>query len=134
MIGKRIAELPTPALLIDADVVERNIQHAARIAKEANKKLRPHIKTHKIPAIAYQQLAAGAAGICAAKVSEAEVMAAAGIRDILIANEVIGQDKLDRVAMLAKTADISVLVDSLEGIRACIIISVVSSTRKRGRA
>ena len=117
MIGKRIAELPTPALLIDADVVERNIQHAARIAKEANKKLRPHIKTHKIPAIAHQQLAAGAAGICAAKVSEAEVMAAAGIRDILIANEVIGQDKLDRVAVLAKTANISVLVDSLEGIR-----------------
>lgn len=118
MIGKPISALATPALLIDADVVERNLQKAAQIARETGKKLRPHIKTHKIPQIALRQIALGASGICVAKVSEAEVMAQAGIEDILIANQVIGRDKLDRLAALACERQISVLVDSAEGIQA----------------
>ena len=72
------SELPTPALLLDLDRFERNIQKMAAHVKAAGKKLRPHSKTHKCPEIARRQIAAGAVGVCVAKVSEAEVMAALG--------------------------------------------------------
>ena len=74
-------ELPTPALLLDLDRFERNIQKMAAHVKAAGKKLRPHAKTHKCPEIARRQVAAGALGVCVAKVGEAEVMAAAGVRE-----------------------------------------------------
>ncbi|HEY4911476.1 MAG TPA: alanine racemase, partial [Methylomirabilota bacterium] len=81
-------EIPTPALLLDLDRFERNIAKMAAYVKAAGKKLRPHSKTHKSPEIARRQIATGAVGICCAKVGEAEVMAAAGIRNILITTEV----------------------------------------------
>jgi 3-hydroxy-D-aspartate aldolase len=91
------AELPTPALLLDLDRFERNLQKMAAHVKAAGKKLRPHSKTHKCPEIARRQVAAGAVGVCVAKVSEAEVMAAAGVRNLLITTEVVGAEKIGRL-------------------------------------
>src|SRR3970282_2259417 len=91
------AEIPTPALLLDLDRFERNVQKMAVFVKAAGKKLRPHAKTHKCPEIARRQIAAGAAGVCGAKVVEAEVMAAAGIRNLLITTEVVGGEKIGRL-------------------------------------
>src|SRR5437773_8987520 len=90
-------EIPTPALLLDLDRFERNIQKMAAHVKAAGKKLRPHAKTHKCPEIAHRQIAAGAVGICVAKVGEAEVMAEAGVRNLLITTEVVGQEKIGRL-------------------------------------
>lgn len=109
---RSIDTLPTPALLIDTDIVRANLERAAQTAMRSGKKLRPHIKTHKIPLFAKMQMALGADGICCAKVSEAEVMADAGIRDILIANEVVGEEQLQRLAALSKRVRLGVLVDS----------------------
>jgi Alanine racemase, N-terminal domain len=80
--GKGSRVLETPHLLIDGAKLDRNVEKMAGIARERGLKLRPHVKTHKIPMIARRQLEAGAAGIIVAKVSEAEVMADGGIRDI----------------------------------------------------
>ena len=90
-------EIPTPALLLDLDRFERNIAKMAAYVKTAGKKIRPHSKTHKCPEIARRQIAAGAVGICCAKVGEAEVMAAAGIRNMLITTEVVGPEKIGRL-------------------------------------
>src|SRR5215469_3636364 len=91
------AEIPTPALVLDLDRFERNLQKMAAHVKGANKKLRPHAKTHKCPEIALRQVAAGAVGVCVAKVGEAEVMAAAGVRNLLITTEVVGPEKIGRL-------------------------------------
>jgi D-serine deaminase-like pyridoxal phosphate-dependent protein len=90
-------ELPTPALLLDLDRFERNIRKMAAFVAGAGKKLRPHAKTHKCPEIALRQLEAGAVGVCVAKVGEAEVMAAAGVRNLLITTEVVGPEKIGRL-------------------------------------
>jgi len=91
------AELPTPALLLDLDRFERNIRKMADHVKAGGKNLRPHAKTHKCPEIALRQLAAGAIGVCVAKVGEAQVMAAAGVRNLLITTEVVGPEKIGRL-------------------------------------
>src|SRR5439155_23234878 len=91
------AELPTPALLLDLDRFERNIRKMAAHVKAAGKKLRPHAKTHKCPEIALRQVAAGAVGVCVAKVGEGEGMAAAGVRNLLITTEGVGPEKIGRV-------------------------------------
>ena len=109
--GMLIAELDTPALLVDLDALERNIIKMADFFSNRPVALRPHAKTHKCPQIALRQLAAGAIGITCAKVAEAEVMAAAGVRDILIANQVTGEVKIDRLTDLAAHADLMVAVD-----------------------
>ncbi|MDD4569414.1 MAG: alanine racemase [Tepidanaerobacteraceae bacterium] len=96
--------------------MEKNLKDIAIMIKSKAKKIRPHIKTHKIPELAKLQIELGAKGITAAKVSEAEVMAAHGIDDILIANQVVDRQKLDRLVDLAKKARLSVLVDSQEGL------------------
>ena len=113
LVGRPVAEVDTPALLIDLDAMDRNI---ARIAGEAARHgvaWRPHAKGHKCPAIAHRQLAAGAIGVTCAKLGEAEVMAAAGIRDILVANQVVGPIKARRLAALCASsgADVIVAVD-----------------------
>lgn len=109
-------ELDTPALLIDRDRLLDNIVRMQQLANRAGVALRPHIKTHKMPAIAQMQIDAGATGIATAKVGEAEVMAAAGIHDIFIANEIIGSSKLKRLRHLAETIEISFGVDSVEAL------------------
>jgi len=114
-LGKNIKELDTPRLLVNIDILKNNIYYVANRCKELKIKLRPHIKTHKIPGIAHMQLDAGAIGVSVAKLGEAEVMEANGIKDIMIANEVIGDEKIRRLVHLARRINISCLVDSNEG-------------------
>jgi len=104
-------EIDTPVLLVDLPALEHNIAKLAQHFRQAGKNLRPHTKSHKTPAIAHLQLAAGAQGITCAKVGEAEAMADTGIEDILIANEVIGRRKIERLMALATRCDIMVAVD-----------------------
>src|SRR5687768_13931014 len=114
--GTRTASLDTPALLIDLDAFERNVERMASTFKRAGVGWRPHTKGIKVPALAHKLIAAGAHGVTCAKVSEAEVMASAGIKDILIANEVIGEHKVRRLAFLCTQADVIVGVDSAFGV------------------
>lgn len=99
-IGLSIEDLDTPSLLVDLDRLEGNISRMAGIARAQGATLRPHVKTHKSPEIAKMQMAAGAVGITVAKVSEAEVMAAGGLRDIFIAYPIVTPIKARRVAAL----------------------------------
>src|SRR5438034_1726747 len=110
----RTHEIDTPAALIDAEILERNIRRAAEHCARHKIAQRPHIKTHKMPQVARMQLAAGAAGIAVAKLGEAEVMVDAGITDLLVAYPIIGAVKLRRLASLAERARITVALDSFE--------------------
>jgi D-serine deaminase-like pyridoxal phosphate-dependent protein len=107
-------ELDTPALLVDLDVLERNVREMAEVASAAGVKLRPHTKTHKCPEIARMQVEAGATGITVAKLGEAEVMADAGFDDILVAYPIWGRAKLDRLRALTERAAVRVSLDSVE--------------------
>jgi D-serine deaminase-like pyridoxal phosphate-dependent protein len=109
--------LETPYLLIDGTQMKRNIAKMSGIAEERGVKLRPHVKTHKIPSIAREQLKAGAAGITVAKVSEAEVMAEGGIEDIFVAYPLVTESKIERALRLSRRINLTVGVDSLEGAR-----------------
>lgn len=106
-------QLDTPALLIDKDIMLNNLKHMQDYANEKKVALRPHTKTHKMSKLALLQEELGAKGITVAKVGEAEVMAANGLRDIFIANEIVGETKLSRVKKLAETIDISFGLDSI---------------------
>jgi D-serine deaminase-like pyridoxal phosphate-dependent protein len=110
--GRLVVDLDTPALLVDLDKLARNIATMRRIiVSEAGVGWRPHTKAIKTPALARRLLDAGAFGVTCAKLGEAEVLAAAGIRDILIANEIVGAAKMRRLAALARRADPIVAVD-----------------------
>lgn len=111
--GKWRDIVDTPAVLIDLDVVERNILRCQKRCDDLGLKLRPHIKTHKLPLLAHAQLAAGARGITVQKLGEAEVMAAAGISDIFISYNIVGVAKLLRLQQLADTVHVSVTADSI---------------------
>ena len=104
-------ELSTPALTIDLAIVERNLDRMASMCREQGVRLRPHTKTHKTPEVAQLQLDRGAVGLTVAKVGEAEVMAGAGLDEILIAYPVFGREKLDRLAKLACDRKILVSLD-----------------------
>ena len=95
--------LDTPVLLIDLDALEANVRTMGEFFRDRPAKLRPHMKTHKTPVLAYKQLAAGAIGVACAKIGEAEVMGAAGIRDILIVNEIVGPTDYGRVFRVRRT-------------------------------
>jgi len=110
-----IEDLPTPAVLIDVDVVSRNLARMAGLARSAGVKLRPHAKTHKVPQVGRMQIAEGAAGLALAKTSEAEVFAAAGFDDLFLAYPVVGKGKPERLLALAERIRLAVGVDSLEG-------------------
>jgi D-serine deaminase-like pyridoxal phosphate-dependent protein len=116
-LGADKSEIDTPALLIDLDVMEGNIEEMARFFRSVPAGLRPHEKTHKCPIIAHKQIEAGAIGITCAKLGEAEVMVEAGIRDVLVANQVVGEPKVTRLVNLAKHSDIIVAVDSAGNVR-----------------
>src|SRR6267378_3504079 len=94
-------DLPTPALMLDLDAFESNVSKMARYAKEHNRALRPHGKTHKCPEIAKALIRAGATGACAAKISEAEVFAQKGVSGILVTTAVVGKLKIERAVRLA---------------------------------
>jgi len=110
-----LAEIETPALVIDLDVMEANLASMAAFLRTHGIAQRPNIKGHKIPALAWRQVRAGAAGITCQKLSEAEVMVDAGLPDVLVAVQVIGAAKVDRLLRLARRAKVTTVVDSLEG-------------------
>ncbi len=111
-----LADVDTPALVLDLDAFERNLAALPRRLAGSKVQLRPHSKTHKSPVIALRQIAHGAVGVCCQKVSEAEVLHAGGVQDILIANEVVGRQKLRRLAALACSAKIAVCVDHADNV------------------
>ncbi|MEO6895880.1 MAG: DSD1 family PLP-dependent enzyme [Caldimonas sp.] len=115
-LGSSVADLDTPALVIDIDAMERNLAAMAAFARARGVRLRPHAKMHKCAAIARLQIAAGAVGICVQKTSEAEALAAQGLGDIFISNEVVRPAKLARVAELARHVRLAIAVDSAEGV------------------
>ena len=110
------ALIPTPAAVLDLDAFERNLAKMAARAKAAGLALRPHSKSHKTSAIAHRQIAAGAVGICCAKLAEAEAMAAAGVGAILVTSPIAGAGQAQRAAALAEAiADFRIVVDHPDG-------------------
>src|SRR5262245_15270224 len=104
-------EIPTPALLLDLDRFERILARMAEHVRRAGKQIRPHAKTHRCPEIARRQIAAGALGVACAKLGEAEVMAAAGIRGLLITTEVVPPASIARLMrLMAEAPDTMVVV------------------------
>ena len=111
-------DLPTPALVIDEEAMESNLDKMASFYQGKRAKLRPHTKTHKCPILAKKQIAKGAVGVCAAKVGEAEVMVEAGIENVLITSPVVTRDKMERVVALAKKSPgVSIVVDQERNVR-----------------
>ena len=115
-IGMALEDVDTPALLLDLDAFEFNIQLMAGFAKKFGINHRPHAKTHKSPVVAQKQIAAGAVGQCCQKVAEAEILVAGGVSNVLVSNQIVGRRKLDRLAGLARNANISVCVDDQDNI------------------
>jgi D-serine deaminase-like pyridoxal phosphate-dependent protein len=113
-IGMKVHEVSTPAVAVDLDKVERNLSRMATYCNAHNLKLRPHTKTHKTVEAAKMQLALGAVGLTVAKVGEAEVMAMSGTREILVAHPIVGNEKIQRLAAMAKDVRVIVAVDSLQ--------------------
>ncbi|MFB2553166.1 DSD1 family PLP-dependent enzyme [Ensifer soli] len=109
--GMDESEVDTPALIIDLDAMEANLDRMAAFCRENGVGLRAHAKTHKSPVIARWQIARGAVGQCVQKTAEAEALAWGGVSDILVSNEVVTPRKLARLAALAKIADVAVCVD-----------------------
>jgi D-serine deaminase-like pyridoxal phosphate-dependent protein len=111
-----ISEIDTPALVVDLDILERNLRRVAEYTREHGLRLRPHTKTHKSTSVGRRQLEGGAAGLTVAKVSEAEVMLGAGPRDgsgdLLVAYPVIGHSKLARLIEVARRTHVTVALDS----------------------
>ena len=122
LIGQSVNAIDTPALVVDLDRMERNLQSMAAFAAQHKVLLRPHAKMHKSAELAKMQMAAGAVGVCVQKTSEAEALSAGGVHNIYISNEVIALHKLARVAELTRVlaplgGQLAICVDSMEGIR-----------------
>jgi len=117
-IGMPLAEVDTPCLLLELDAFERNLQRLPDSLKGSGMRLRPHAKSHKCPEIAQRQIALGAAGVCVQKVSEAAALVAGGVRDVLIANEVVGAPKVKLLAELNRHAHVAVCADDAGNVTA----------------
>ncbi|RYF43937.1 MAG: DSD1 family PLP-dependent enzyme [Comamonadaceae bacterium] len=122
LIGQPVTAIDTPSLVVDLDAVTRNLVRMAEFARKHEVRWRAHAKTHKSSTLAKLQVQAGAVGVCVQKTSEAETMAAGGVMDIYISNEVIAPAKLARVAALAhrlaaEHGQLAIAVDSVEGIQ-----------------
>jgi D-serine deaminase-like pyridoxal phosphate-dependent protein len=113
-VGRALEDLETPVPIIDFDVMLKNLIRWQAHCDGAGVANRPHIKTHKLVAIAKLQLALGATGICVQKLGEAEVMAEAGITDMLLTFNVVGKHKLERLSTLMKRSDIAVVADNAD--------------------
>lgn len=122
LVGQGVDAIDTPALVIDLDAMQRNIERMAGFAKKHNIRWRPHAKMHKSSALAKLQMQAGAVGVCVQKTAEAEVMVAGGVHNVYISNEVVHPPKLARVAALAHQVaavaggQMAIAVDSVEGV------------------
>jgi 3-hydroxy-D-aspartate aldolase len=115
-IGIPLSEVDTPALLLDLDAFESNLDTLSATLAGHKVRVRPHSKSHKCPEIALRQMARGAVGVCCQKVSEAEAMVEGGVMNVLIANEVIGAQKISRLATLAGHSRVSVCVDNAQNV------------------
>jgi D-serine deaminase-like pyridoxal phosphate-dependent protein len=118
--GDVLADIDTPALILDLDHFDANLERMMAAAAAAGVRVRPHAKSHKSLQIAHRQMAAGAIGVCCQKIGEAEVFLGGGIRDVLITNEVVGVRKLRRLAQLAKIfsgARLGLCVDDVSVVR-----------------
>jgi D-serine deaminase-like pyridoxal phosphate-dependent protein len=111
VVGMRLEDVDTPALILELDAFETNLKRLAE-AVGSRVRVRAHAKTHKCPEIGRRQIAAGAIGVCCQKVAEAEAMVEGGIADVLVSNEIVGARKLERLAALARRACIGVCVDN----------------------
>jgi D-serine deaminase-like pyridoxal phosphate-dependent protein len=131
IVGMDKDGLDTPALWVDLDVMEGNITRIAGYLKEAGVAWRPHIKGIKIPAIVHALLDAGAIGVTCAKLGEAEVMAASGVKDILIANQIVGRTKITRLVNLCRHVDVMVSVDCIDNAREISEIASASDSHVR---
>ncbi len=123
LLGRPATAIDTPALVIDLDAMERNLAAMAAFAARHKVRLRPHAKMHKSATLARLQMAHGAVGVCVQKTSEAEALAALGVNNIYISNEVVSPSKLKRVIAVAGELEalggqLAIAVDSLEGVRA----------------
>ncbi|BCJ89658.1 alanine racemase [Terrihabitans soli] len=107
--GDEIGSIDTPALIVDLDALDFNIDAMAKHVRVSNMMLRPHAKTHKSVEIARRQFAAGAIGLCCQKVSEAEALLPSGVSDMLVSNHIVGAAKLDKLAELARKVRITTL-------------------------
>ena len=116
LVGLPKTAIDTPALLVDVDVLKENIKRIADVCRDNKVHWRPHIKGQKVVEIARKQIAAGAIGVTCAKLGEAEVMAAAGIGDILIANQIAGAHKIARLMALLASVPVMIAVDDLDNI------------------
>jgi D-serine deaminase-like pyridoxal phosphate-dependent protein len=129
--GGSVMELETPSLVLDLDKLDRNLRRTAELAARAGVKLRPHIKTHKSVWIAKEQIRYGACGITVAKLGEAEVMADAGIDDILVAYPIVGAAKLQRLGKLMDRATVTVSTDDGESARGLSDLGEAKGVRVR---
>lgn len=121
LLGRPATAIDTPALVVDLDAMERNLNRMAAFATQHGMKLRPHAKMHKSAALARLQMARGAVGVCVQKMSEAEALAALGVNNIYISNEVVSPFKLKRVIAVARElealgGELAIAVDGLEGV------------------
>jgi D-serine deaminase-like pyridoxal phosphate-dependent protein len=131
LVGCPLSTVDTPALIVDLDALEQNIATMASDIHGRGAQWRPHSKANKTPAIVHMEIAAGAIGVTCAKVGEAEVMAANGIRDILIANQIVGPIKTRRLARLAAHADVIVAVDNPDNVREHDAAAAEAGTKPR---
>jgi 3-hydroxy-D-aspartate aldolase len=116
-VGQPLSEIPTPALLIDMDIFEKNLATMRDACKAQGRRCRPHGKAHKSPVVGKIQLEYGAHGLCAAKLGEAEVFVGGGISDVLVTAPVVGRRKIERLLALQQiTPDIKVVSDSAENL------------------
>jgi D-serine deaminase-like pyridoxal phosphate-dependent protein len=113
----KLEQITTPALIVDLDAMEWNLKSMAVFFRERACKLRPHFKNHKTPLLAWKQIRAGAIGMCCATVREAEILVEHGIGSILLANEIAGVEKPDRIAELSRHASVMVAVDNESSLR-----------------
>lgn len=129
--GMREEEIDTPALVIDLDSFEANLDRMQALLAPTAARLRAHAKTHKCPVIAHLQMRRGAIGQCVQKVAEAEALAWAGVPDILVSNEVIGRGKLARLGALARLSEIAVCTDDQAEIATLEEVAAAAGTRLR---
>ena len=116
--GMTLSDVDTPALLLDLDAFDANLDRLDASLAESRIRVRPHSKSHKCPEIALRQMAHGAVGVCCQKVTEAEAMVAGGIPNVLVSNQVVGPRKIERLVALARRARVSVLVDDATNVAA----------------
>jgi len=117
-IGRKRNELVTPALILDLEILRRNLALMAELMKTKPAKLRPHIKVHKSPDIAHMQMQAGAIGIGTATIWEAIVIARTGVTDVFVINEVVGSEKIRAAALLSREVPLKVAVDDISNVEA----------------